>query len=396
MSDTVSAKSIKAQMPHVTLTRILGEPSHRQLKQLERKLTANLMVVPCPWGHNKGHLGLLQDPVLYVQRNGAAFTIPAAALPAYPVIVAGITTAKREEQRANNISACKAWSTYMIVHTTTRDQFAASIDDIYYAALNDATEGLNAVTLRQLVTHIRTTYVQISQPDLDDNVTNFNQGIDLNLPLAVYTQKQEKCGTFAQDAGVPISEEMMVTNGTKHALNCGNMMLAWREWKHRPLLDHMWKNWKDHWMTTFAEMRDINCMTSGNLAFANQAAAREIVQAEKMAALLDNLANASIQKNNMIDKKLVAMNQQQVKIIASLTEAIVKLKAGSPSTEQQLGRTTPLHWRSTKPAWDPTWYCWMHGFWVKVGHSSTTCSFPREGHCKDAIHANMKGGSNRG
>ncbi len=41
-------------------------------------------------------------------------------------------------------------------------------------------------------------------------------------------------------------------------------------------------------------------------------------------------------------------------------------------------------------------YCWMHGFWVKVGHSSTTCSFPREGHCKDDTLANMKDGSNLG
>jgi hypothetical protein len=105
------------------------------------------MAVPCPWGHNKGCLRLLQDLVLYLQCNGAAFTIPAAAPPAYPVIVASATTAKREDQCANNISACKAWSTYMIVHTIIWDQFATSIDDVYYTALNDPTEGLNAVTL---------------------------------------------------------------------------------------------------------------------------------------------------------------------------------------------------------------------------------------------------------
>jgi hypothetical protein len=80
-------------------------------------------------------------------------------------------------------------------------------------------------------------------------------------------------------------------------------------------------------------MHDINRMTSSNSAFANQAAAQEIVQAEKTAASLDNLANASIQKNKTIDK-LVATNQQQAKIIANLTEAIAKLKAGSPPTEQ--------------------------------------------------------------
>ncbi len=95
----------------------------------------------------------------------------------------------------------------MIVHTITWDQFSASIDDIYYAALDDPTEGLNAVTLRQLVIHICTTYAQISQPDLNNNITNFNQGIDPNLPLAIYMRKQEKCQTFTQDAGVPISRK---------------------------------------------------------------------------------------------------------------------------------------------------------------------------------------------
>jgi hypothetical protein len=192
---------------------------------------------------------------------------------------------------------------------------------------------------------------------------------------------------------MPISKEMMVMTGTKHALKCGNMMLAWREWKRRPLHDHMWNNWKDHWTAAFAEMCNINCMTSANLAFTNQAAAQDIAQAEKMAALLDNLANASIQKNDTIDQ-LVTTNQQQAIIITDLTEAIVKLKNGSPPMKLWLGRKNPPHLRSTKPKWDTTGYCWMHGLWVKVGHSSTTCSYLKEGHCKDDMCTNTKGGSN--
>jgi hypothetical protein len=42
---------IKAQMPHTTLTRVLGEPTHKQVKMVIRELTANLMAVSCPWGH---------------------------------------------------------------------------------------------------------------------------------------------------------------------------------------------------------------------------------------------------------------------------------------------------------------------------------------------------------
>jgi hypothetical protein len=98
MPNTVSAESIMSQMAHVTLTQILGKPSHCQLKQLKRVLTINLMMVPCPWGHNKSHLGLLQDPVLYLQCKSKAFTLPAAALPAYHIIAAGATTGKHKEQ----------------------------------------------------------------------------------------------------------------------------------------------------------------------------------------------------------------------------------------------------------------------------------------------------------
>jgi hypothetical protein len=66
MSDNVSAKSIQAQMPYGTLTPITGKPTHKKLQILKKELAANLMAIPCSWGHRKGHLGLLQDPVLYL------------------------------------------------------------------------------------------------------------------------------------------------------------------------------------------------------------------------------------------------------------------------------------------------------------------------------------------
>jgi hypothetical protein len=178
MSDTVSADSIKAQMPHAILTRVLGKPTHKQVKMVIRELTANLMAISCPWGHNKGHLGLLQDPAIYLANNGAVFTIPAAEPPMYPVIPVGTNVQQREELRAINIAARKAWATYRLILAITRDQFAAAINNIYYAALNDPTEGLNGVNLRTLVQHILTTYAQISQPDLDNNMAEFNIGID--------------------------------------------------------------------------------------------------------------------------------------------------------------------------------------------------------------------------
>jgi hypothetical protein len=244
-------------MPHATLTRVNGEPTHKLLSTVVKELAANLMAAPCPCGHGKGHLGLLQDPVLNLQYNGAALTIPAAAPPDYPLNPPAALPA-RKAARAANLTKCKALNTYIVVSSITRDQFAAAIDNVYYTALDDPTEGLNAVTHRNLVAHIQTTCATISQPDIDNNMAESVTGIDANLPLAVYTHKQEKCQNFALDAGIPISKATMFSTGTKAAINCGGMELAWREWKCLPIVDQTWNNWKIHWTAAFTESHDIN------------------------------------------------------------------------------------------------------------------------------------------
>jgi hypothetical protein len=179
--------------------------------------------------------------------------------------------------------------------------------------------------------HILTTYAQISQPDLDENMTDFHSSIDSGLPLAVYTRKQEKCQAFAADAGVPISDKTMITTGTKHALACGNMTLAWHEWKRCPPIDHTWPNWKTHWTAAMAKMHDINCMTAGDTAFgANKAA--KLNQAQQMASLLNYLANATIQKNTTIEN-LVATNATLTKAITNIQLSIAQMCAtGIPTS----------------------------------------------------------------
>jgi hypothetical protein len=142
--DAVSAKGIKAQMPHPILTHVFGKPTHEQVKMVICKLSANLMAISCSWRHSKGHLGLLQDPVIYLAGNREAFNIPKIELPAYPVIPASATTAKRKELRTTNATTCKAWNTYKIL-TITCNQFVVAINDIYYTILNNPTKGLNAI-----------------------------------------------------------------------------------------------------------------------------------------------------------------------------------------------------------------------------------------------------------
>jgi hypothetical protein len=295
--------------------------------------------------------------------------------------------------------ARKARATYRLVLAITREQFAAAIDDVYYAVFNDPTEGLNGVDLRMLVQHILTTYAQISQPDLDDNMNEFNIGINPGLPLAIYTRKLEKCQVFAADAGVPILDKLMVTTGSKHALSSGNMTLGWREWKRRPAIEHTWANWKIHWMAAFTEMCDISRMTTGETTFgANQAV--EMEQAQQMATSLDNLANASIQKNATIDN-LIATNAALSKAIQDIQRTLATIMTNqtptsgvpAPPGQPKGDHTRPPHWATIKPPWDRTGYCWSYGFKVKVGHTSCTCTSCKTGHQPEATQTKTMGGS---
>jgi hypothetical protein len=65
----ISREAVLALMPHQSLMKISGEPTHTAMKKLEKELAANLIAVECPWGH--GYLGELLPAGLYTARYGA-------------------------------------------------------------------------------------------------------------------------------------------------------------------------------------------------------------------------------------------------------------------------------------------------------------------------------------
>ena len=83
----IARDKVQALMPHQTLTKIQGEPTHKAIRKLEKELGANLIAVDCPWGHNKGHLGELQDAATFLACNGIAYTDDLACLSTIAAII---------------------------------------------------------------------------------------------------------------------------------------------------------------------------------------------------------------------------------------------------------------------------------------------------------------------
>ena len=386
----IARDKVQALMPHQTLTKIQGEPTHKAIRKLEKELAANLIAVPCSWGVNKGHLGELHDPATFLARNGAPYAPPATAPPAYPDMPVGATTAAREQIRAEHELAQNDWQTLQHVRRIAVNLVAAAVEPVYYAELDDPDEGLNAVSVRELLQFIRERYCQIDQSEIDKNMETFYEGMDPSLPLSVYIRKQEECQDFANDAKVPISDQTMITTATKHALQCGDYTEAWKEWNRGTDAQKTWRDWKTHWTRAFNENRAIQRLT-GNSFRANATIETEL--SDQLVTSLDNLAYAAVQKNDTIEKFIETIKQQQDtihKLQAQNGELMMKLLGGQSAADADAkrGGTT-----GEKHAWDPSGYCWTHGYKVKKGHNSKTCKTRGEGHQESATRSNIMGGN---
>jgi hypothetical protein len=133
-------------------------------------------------------------------------------------------------------------------------------------------------------------------------------------------------------------------------------------------------------------------MMVNDSAFTNQVAAK-VEQAAMMARLLDNLVNATLQKNDTVEK-LVNANEKLAKALAGANAAIAHFCLLAPTTAPVGGSNDcPSNCLPVIPDWDPTSYCSLHGFKVKRGHTGATCAYCKEGHNAAATRLDTKGGS---
>ena len=370
MTTSISRDEVLALFPHPVLTKISGEPTYQAMKQWKKEMSINLLKVTLPqdWGRGKGLLGELQDPAVFLARNGAAYNPPPAAPQIYPVIPAGSTTSQREQLRAENSISRDFWAKAEHGRQIAVTIGAAALEDWTYAEIDDPDEGLNSIQVVDLYNHIMDRYATISQSEIDTNLNTFNEGIDPSKTLAIYIRKQELCQEIAQDARVPIDESSMVTTGTKHAVSTGGMDEAWKTWKRKPLADQTWPNWKSHWTDAFQEKRELIKLTGTAFnGMANQAReAKEDAMGEQMMSALDNLANAAVQKNDTVEQ-LVKSNATLALTIKSQQEEIKRLHSILEDLSTKNNNTNGAY------EWDKKGYCYWHGYKVSKSHSSFTC-----------------------
>eukprot|EP00804_Cyclotella_cryptica_P023578 CCRYP_011920-RA/>CCRYP_011920-RA protein AED:0.46 eAED:0.46 QI:0/0/0/1/0/0/2/0/203 len=113
-----------------------------------------------------------------------------------------------------------------------------------------------------------------------------------------------------------------------------------------------------------------------------------------MVTSLNNLALAAVQRNETVEK-LVEMNTQKDKTIATLTSSLTSEKATSTKLLNIISKaglkaahlSTTGGGTASSSRWDPTGYCWTCQYQVTKGHNSVTCKTIKQGHQNNNLKA---------
>ncbi len=108
---------------------------------------------------------------------------------------------------------------------------------------------------------------------------------------------------------------------------------------------------------------------------------------------LDNLASAASNEKAILEQ-LIASNSSLATTNSTLINQVKtlhdQLAAKSRGGSRRGGGSNDPNKRR-RP--DPAGYCWSHGYRVGHGHTSHTCSNPKEDHKPTATRNNILGGS---
>ena len=309
------------------------EPTANHIRQLKKEIYQNAMAIPSTYGGgNHGHLGLVMPAAAYdALPNTQAFNVPANAPTLHiaptsgPVLIATRTATYERD--------LKAYTTAKSVEYELKKMFLDAVPEVYIASQSDALFGYANVSLRNLLTHLVTTYGTIDEDALAKNLEEMGRPWDPNTPTITVFNQARKCRDFATAGGDAISDANSIRICLEAFQKSGVMDEAIKDWRKLPTANRTWANMPAHFLN--ANKERLRTITTSAAGF--------------------QTANAA-------------------------TPAVCPPVTNNSSTVQ-VGNCT-------------MYYCFSHGLGKNPEHTSATCSNPREGHKREATADNMMGGIN--
>jgi hypothetical protein len=318
-------------LKHDPLTPIEGKPTQEAIRKLRQELYANVRGITTDLGD--GQHGHLG----LLMPDADYLALPGAAAYILPLTRPDLppyngTAGAREELAARYKLQQAEYNDAHGLKEQLMKLLIVAIPSLYLTTREDDNLGLALVTPKQILAHLITDYAAIKADDLEANLTTMKAPWDPSTDLELVFARALKCRRFAASGGDPISDPAYIHILLEVFTESGVFTRALEDWRAKDDTDHTTANLKTHFGKA-----DKECLCSTSTLKATLSAHAAI-------------ANSS--------------------------------KPGHPFPSP--GGTDLSGWK----------YCWSHGLSLG-GHSSSQCTRPYKGHCKEATLSNRMGGVTR-
>ena len=391
-----------------TFPAIVGQPTYDDINNIEKLLMPllnsidyDMIIVAGVNTHNL--IGLVQDTPSYTTRWHEAFARPVRVANYDNTIPDDATAVIRNRREAAHTALLTDYNTYAAAETAVAKFVREAVDEVYYKDLKDPHSYYNDVTAAQLLEHLRDNCQRMEAEDLLQLQSDMTGYYATSIGIPEYINSLEEARKTLARGGLPMSDLQVLAIASASVYASQHFVRDTEDWNKRTTAAKTWAQWKVTYRAAHIERARLIKSQGGTSFGTANAVIRTTDTTAQLASYLDNLANAATQDSTTLTK-IIDTNAKLSQQIADLNMQLAQLRAsGTPTSGITTTPThhvpiTPLRAKELLPSrlarnYDPTGYCWSHGYMVHKTHNGKTCRTKKPGHKDSATRANIMGGA---
>jgi hypothetical protein len=312
-----------------------ARPTHLTLATLHRELNAYALQQKTNLGGGRhGYLALLLTPAAYLLLTQTPFVEPLHP-GNNPIHAPAATTAQITETNRAYAAGLVQYTDYHTVEQQLKSMLLEAVPSTFIQLLEDQQFGFAMVTTRELLTHLDTNYGVVTTQDLANNLDAMGKPWEPNTPIEDLWTQISKARNYATTGDNAISDTTALIAATKNLQGTGLFTQAFEQWRGKPMANQTYTEFMKHF----------------NQANVNRLLTTTTSEAGYLATNNNPKTQHNFTQNN----------------------------SNKENEPRNTGSIIGYH------------YCWTHG--VNRTHKSTQCTYPKEGHIKEATIGNIQGGS---
>ena len=263
------------QMPKMS-SPTTGKPTYTTMMTFQKAINKQALSIISATYPDLGWIGLVIPQQEFNRINANSDFVDPVNPGMAPTHATGATAAQISETVRQHELTQNEFTTFTHTRIQLRNMIITNVEDKYICALANDITSYNQVSPLQLLTHLWTTYGQITEADLSTNESRMYADWNPPTPIETLYEQLTEGKRFAARGNELIDDSQLARKGYNIVKKTGLFESDCKEWRNKPDAERTWINFQ----TFFANADDdrpgcSSCRVAlSNLAYANVIANR--------------------------------------------------------------------------------------------------------------------------